>query len=80
MKRQKFFIVSFSLCSSSVWALPTGHELVAGQATVSIPSDSQMKIDQTSQRAAINWQGFSVNPNEAVTIKQPNSMPPYLIG
>ncbi len=73
MKHQKFFIASLSLCSGSVWALPTGHELIAGQAAVSMPTASQMNIDQTSQRAAINWQGFSVAANEAVTIQQPNT-------
>jgi filamentous hemagglutinin family protein len=73
MKRQKFFVASLSLCSGSVWALPTGHELIAGQAAVTMPTASQMNIDQTSQRAAINWQGFSVAANEAVNIQQPNA-------
>ncbi|MDP3838948.1 MAG: ESPR-type extended signal peptide-containing protein, partial [Methylococcales bacterium] len=61
------------LCSSASWALPTGDQLVAGQATVSNPNASTMQIDQTSQKAVVNWQGFSVGQNEAVNINQPNA-------
>jgi filamentous hemagglutinin family protein len=72
-KRQKLFIAGLLLCSSSVWALPTGNELVAGQATVATPNAGQLQINQASQKAVINWQGFSINPNEAVNIQQPNA-------
>ncbi|MEI6707543.1 MAG: filamentous hemagglutinin N-terminal domain-containing protein [Methylococcales bacterium] len=64
---------SLLLCSSAAWALPTGEQLVAGQAIVNTPSAGQMQIDQTSQQAIINWQGFSIAPNEAVNIQQPNA-------
>ena len=64
---------SLLLCSSIAWALPTGDHLVAGQASVSSPAANVMQIDQTSQKAAINWQGFSVGQNEAVNINQPNA-------
>ena len=36
-------------CSSIAWALPTGDQLVAGQASVSNPAANVMQIDQTSQ-------------------------------
>jgi filamentous hemagglutinin family protein len=61
------------LCSSPSWALPTGDQLVAGQATVSNPNANVMQIDQSSQKAVVNWQGFSVGQNEAVNIHQPNA-------
>jgi filamentous hemagglutinin family protein len=61
------------LCSSSAWALPVGEQLVAGQASVSIPSADRMQINQASQNAIINWQGFSVGQNQAVNVLQPNS-------
>jgi filamentous hemagglutinin family protein len=32
-----------------------------------------MKIDQTSQRAIINWQGFNIGSNAQVTFNQPNA-------
>jgi filamentous hemagglutinin family protein len=59
--------------SFSVYALPTGNELIAGQATVATPTATQMQIQQNSDRAVINWQGFSVGQNEAVNIQQPNA-------
>jgi filamentous hemagglutinin family protein len=61
------------VCSANSWALPTGEQVVAGQADVSTPNAGQMQINQASQKAAINWQGFSINPNEAVNIQQPNA-------
>ncbi|MCX7066809.1 MAG: filamentous hemagglutinin N-terminal domain-containing protein [Methylococcales bacterium] len=64
---------SLLLCSSAAWALPTGDALIAGQATVTTPNAGQMQIDQTSQQAIINWQGFFIAPNEAVNIQQPNA-------
>jgi filamentous hemagglutinin family protein len=63
-------IMLFSMTAS---ALPTGNELVAGQATVATPTATQMQINQSSNRAVINWQGFSVGQNEAVNIQQPNA-------
>lgn len=42
-------VTGLLLCSSSLWALPTGNQLVAGQATVATPSATQMQINQTSQ-------------------------------
>jgi len=70
--RGKLLATSLLLCTTPTWALPTGDQLVAGQATVSIPNARVMQIDQTSPKAIINWQSFSINPNEAVNIQQPN--------
>jgi filamentous hemagglutinin family protein len=64
---------SLLLCTSASFALPTGDQLVAGQATVSNPAANQLQINQTSQQAIVNWQGFSIAPNEAVNIQQPNA-------
>ncbi len=71
--RRKVLATGLLLCAPSVWALPTGEQLVSGQATVSNPNAGQMQINQSSQNAIINWQGFSINPNEAVNIQQPNA-------
>lgn len=71
--RRKLLATSLLICSTPTWALPTGDQLVAGQATVSTTNAGQMQINQASQKAVINWQGFSVAPNEAVNIQQPNA-------
>lgn len=57
--------------SASIWALPTGEQVVAGQAQV-IPTAGQMQILQTTPQAIINWQGFSIQPHESVMIQQPS--------
>jgi|GEM_PF-851724 filamentous hemagglutinin family protein len=71
--RRKLLATSLLICSTPTWALPTGDQLVGGQATISTPNAEQMQINQASQKAVINWQGFSVAPNEAVNIQQPNA-------
>lgn len=58
--------------TGNAWALPVGGEVSAG--TISIGGDaSVMDITQSSQNAAINWQGFDIASGEAVNIAQPNS-------
>ncbi len=71
--RRKLLATGLLICSTSVVALPTGDQLAVGQATVSIPSANLMEINQNSQNAIINWQGFSIAPNETVNIQQRNA-------
>ena len=54
-------------------ALPTGEQVVGGSAAVSRPADARMQIDQTSQRAVINWQSFSIGAEARVTVAQPST-------
>jgi len=54
------------------FALPVGNELVSGSVQVTSPNSSQLLIHQGSQRAIVNWQGFSIGQHESVTIQQPN--------
>ncbi|MBY8828902.1 MBG domain-containing protein [Hephaestia mangrovi] len=53
--------------------LPQGGQVAAGQATISNPAAGQMQIDQSSQRAIINWQSFSVGKGGRVDINQPDA-------
>lgn len=53
-------------------ALPAGGTVTAGAATLA-QSGSTLNVNQTSQRAAINWQSFSVGANAAVNFNQPNA-------
>ena len=54
-------------------ALPTGGQLVAGQATIAAPVNNALTITQTSQRAAIDWQTFNVGSAASVNFIQPSS-------
>ena len=55
-----------------VWAGPAGEQVVAGQAAVSRAGANTL-ITQTSDRAAINWQSFSIGAGEAVRFAQPSA-------
>src|SRR5712691_8725685 len=59
--------------TSSALALPTGGEVVAGSARISQPNAQTMQINQASQKAILNWQGFSIARSEAVNFLQPNA-------
>ncbi len=52
--------------------LPTGEQVVVGQATVS-RNQSQMTINQSTNRAAIDWQTFNIGSAAHVDIRQPSS-------
>lgn len=54
-------------------ALPSGGRIVAGGASISAPAQGQLTITQTTQRAAIDWQSFSVGERAQVQFQQPNS-------
>lgn len=52
--------------------LPTGAQVTAGAATVSTAANT-LTVNQSTQRAAINWQSFSVGANGTVNFVQPNA-------
>ena len=57
-------------------ALPTGAKVTAGSAFVSqaqTPTSASMTVNQTSQRAVVNWDSFNVGKNATVTFNQPNA-------
>lgn len=67
---------SVSLCLMTVaspgLANPTGGDVTAGSATISGEGTHSVVIHQTSDRAVINWQDFSVDENESTHFNQPN--------
>ena len=77
-----FFLGVLGLCfglTSMAWAqglantaLPTGGAVSAGTAAISSVG-AAMTIQQSSQRAAINWQSFNIGKDASVTVQQPNS-------
>ena len=57
--------------STQALAAPTGGVVTSGSATIS-QSGSTTNINQTTQKATINWQNFSIAQNETVNFNQPN--------
>ncbi|MBT8546982.1 filamentous hemagglutinin N-terminal domain-containing protein, partial [Polynucleobacter paneuropaeus] len=57
-------------------SLPTNGKVVAGAATISQTSaatNATMTVNQTSQRAVINWDSFNVGKNAAVNFVTPGA-------
>lgn len=52
--------------------LPTGGSVVAGQAAIG-HSGARLDINQTSNRAAIDWRTFNIGPNAQVNFNQPSA-------
>ena len=52
--------------------LPTGGQVVAGQANIS-QSGTAMTIQQGSDKAILNWSSFSIGSGASVTFQQPTS-------
>jgi len=59
--------------SNSTIANPDGGVVVEGNATINNPTDTYMRVDQSSQKAVINWQDFSIDAGEHTHFAQPNA-------
>ena len=57
-----------------IFALPTDGTVVSGQAQISQTSAVDMRIDQSTQQAIINWNQFSIAAPESVRFFQPGSL------
>jgi filamentous hemagglutinin family protein len=62
-----------SLFAQAAWANPTGGAVVAGQASIVAATPQTLNVIQGSDKAIINWQGFSIAAGETVNFLQPNA-------
>src|SRR3954447_9470376 len=53
--------------------VPTGGAVTAGSATISQPTAGSQLIDQSTGRAVIDWQSFSIGRGSSVTFRQPDA-------
>jgi filamentous hemagglutinin family protein len=63
-------VIALSVVPNAV-ASPQNGTVVAGAASIT-GAAAAVTINQSSQNVVINWQSFSIAPNEAVTFQQPN--------
>lgn len=61
------------LLGPPAWAGPTGEQVVAGSAAITRPDAATTLINQHTDKAIINWQGFSIASQELVTFQQPGT-------
>ena len=66
------FVAQGALAAPATNALPTGGQVVSGQATVS-QSGNGMTIHQGSDKAILNWESFSIGADASVNFQQPGS-------
>ena len=74
--KNRFCIVKYSFISlvvaSNLYGAPTGGTVVSGTATISQNANTT-NINQSSNKAIINWQSFNIANGETVNFNQPNS-------
>ncbi|MGJ0455719.1 YDG domain-containing protein [Aliarcobacter cryaerophilus] len=73
--KNRFRILKGGLISlvvaSNLYGAPSGGTVVSGTATISQNANTT-NINQSSNKAIINWQDFSIKSNETVNFNQPN--------
>ena len=72
------FLVSFltylvGIFPSMVYALPTGGSVQAGPVSINQVSESQLNILQSSDKAIIDWNSFSIADGKQVNFQLPSS-------
>lgn len=69
--RMLLAVAAFAPCT--LYALPQGGVVVAGQANITNPNANHLQIAQTSDRAVINWNSFNLSQQDSVKINQPST-------
>lgn len=82
VKKTIVLMVAMMLSGAGAWAsgtviagnaLPINGQVVAGSATISSPNANTLNVQQTSNRAVINWDSFNVGAQATVNFHQPNA-------
>ncbi|SMN11052.1 Alkaline phosphatase [uncultured Candidatus Thioglobus sp.] len=63
----------FALHPPVALAAPEGGQVVAGQGSITKPTEQSTVIQQRSEKLAIDWRSFNVDADELVQFKQPSS-------
>ncbi|MEY3881348.1 MAG: Heme/hemopexin-binding protein precursor, partial [Pseudomonadota bacterium] len=65
--------VGMALADPAVDALPTGGQVAQGSVSIGQSVDNTLTINQTSDKAIVNWQSFDIGSGAQVIINQPSS-------
>jgi filamentous hemagglutinin family protein len=64
---------ALTVAVAPAYANPKGGQVSAGSASINQTSPTQLDIVQSTDRGAINWQSFSIAPNEQTNFQQPSA-------
>ncbi|MBI1203784.1 MAG: filamentous hemagglutinin N-terminal domain-containing protein, partial [Rhodopseudomonas sp.] len=67
------FVFAIAPILAHATELPTGGSVAAGSATISSPNSSTLNVNQSTDRAIINWNSFSVGAGGTVNFNQPSA-------
>jgi len=66
-------ILALAVRANAQAVLPQGGTVASGQVRIGMPAGNALTINQTSSRAVVDWNSFSVGPNASVNFVQPNA-------
>lgn len=69
----KYPLWTLLLLARAALANPTGEQVVRGDALFIRPSNNELHIHQMNERAIVEWNDFSIDPNELTKFIQPSS-------
>jgi filamentous hemagglutinin family protein len=69
----KAIFLALNLGFSEAFANPTDGEVVAGNAAISNQPNNTLRIDQSTNKAIINWKTFDVAQHETVNFNTPGA-------
>ena len=69
----KALLLGLTFELSEAVAAPLNGEVVVGNATINSDNARNIRIDQTSNKAIIDWQSFNIASNEAVAFTTPSA-------
>ncbi|MCD6040161.1 MAG: hxuA 2, partial [Gammaproteobacteria bacterium] len=72
IKKLMVFLATLILINST-YANPEGGVVAAGSATITAPATNTVQINQSTDKAIINWQSFNISSQETTQFIQPNA-------
>ncbi len=66
-------VICLFIIVNEVVANPEGGSVSAGGATISQPNTTTVQINQTTNKAVIDWRSFNIAPNEHTQFQQPSA-------
>lgn len=73
IKNTIFWTVCFCVFNiNPVFANPEGGQVIAGSAVISSPNTTTVQVNQSSDKAIIDWRSFNISANEKTQFQQPS--------